>query len=1208
MQLAALNFRTLKGVQKTLKIRKFFFPKNVINVVLMYLMGFSDFALALEFPDQPLLTPLVPEPNVMLLIDNSASMAMFEVGNYDANIDYANCPESLQLPLQQVRTLDRFPTPSNQTVRIAIDSMGRVSFTYNGFQYEWGTAEGLGPQGFELRCFPDVVTDALRINPEGEGIRLNFNDENIPLYRTVYSLEGRATTQSGNFWNFFFSNFDQSGPAIFANRESKFGVGRRIDIAEQAAEVLVETISDVKLGLSVFQTQVNTRAEATGAVIVQGIQTLNTNNGGASHRQAILNSIDNIQTSGNTPIAESLLDIGRYYMTGFEDQNIIIHPNTALEQSLPATDLFSTLPEYSDGAIVSTAENPVIEEFCQQNFIVALTDGEPNELSVLNSHIVGGTEVGSNYRGYSDVINLFTGDFNVIDLGTPDNGVSYLRNRGVLDDVALALFDIDLRPDLSDPANNPIKNNVSTYFVAGFSPTLAANRELAEAAFNSVEGGGRIFPALDADELVVAFSEVFGEIFAASGTFSSVAFNSARLTSGTFLYQASYQVSNNFWVGDLQAFSADITAENINEIFNNNPVWSASDLLTRRVLNSGIDSRQILTMSDFSALEGSSGRDGIAFNSNSFQQGLFNEEQNADLRGVISNDNNPLDVINYIRGEESPEFRTRVSGQFGLLGDIVNSSPIQVGAPNLNYPDFSENALVPFGDSTLNGSYSNFVQSHENRAPVLYVGANDGMMHAFSGETGEELFAYIPSMVFDGTSEQEGLFYLTRKNYRHKFYVDGAMVASDVFINPNGDNFAREWRTILVGALRTGGKGLFALDVTNPESINENTAQQSVLWEFDGADGLSGDSDMGHIFGNPQIAMMNNGQFAVITGNGYNSESGLAKLFIIFIEAGADGRWQSGDWIELNTNNDGDNGLSAPTLVDLNGDQIVDRIYAGDLKGNLWAFDVSANNSSLWRSAFGREGNATPLYTAVNNGEQFQQITTAPLIAFNSETPVIGNEPNLLVLFGTGQLIESDDFADTTEQAFYAVWDRGQGDLDRDDLHERRLLTGASFRQLDTASPFGDPIAWFNEGTEADEFGWYINLPNNNERIVVEPTLLAGSVFFASVSPSLSACSGGGIGFLNAIGLDGLATRTPIFDFDNDGQVDNQDQGFVSQAIFGAPNGSTFIGSPTGVEPCGTNGYLQAYTTSDGNLEFRSICPETSGGLGRRAWTEIFRN
>ncbi|MGH8533221.1 MAG: pilus assembly protein [Gammaproteobacteria bacterium] len=239
------------------------------------------------------------------------------------------------------------------------------------------------------------------------------------------------------------------------------------------------------------------------------------------------------------------------------------------------------------------------------------------------------------------------------------------------------------------------------------------------------------------------------------------------------------------------------------------------------------------------------------------------------------------------------------------------------------------------------------------------MGANDGMLHAFDAYTGptagEEAFAYVPA------ADYKNLNQLTNPSYTHKFYVDGAPTVGDAF-------FGGSWPTVLVGGLRAGGQAIYALDITDPpgSSDNETGIAAKVLWEFnDVEDPLAnnpdyGDKDLGDTFSEPNIVRLHNGQWAAVFGNGYNntksdgllttSTTGNAVLYIVDIATGElikkidTGVGKTQDPKTATLANQLPNGLATPAPIDANGDSIVDYIYAGDLFGNLWKFDVSSSN------------------------------------------------------------------------------------------------------------------------------------------------------------------------------------------------------------------------------------------------------------------------
>src|SRR5690606_23500742 len=232
-----------------------------------------------------------------------------------------------------------------------------------------------------------------------------------------------------------------------------------------------------------------------------------------------------------------------------------------------------------------------------------------------------------------------------------------------------------------------------------------------------------------------------------------------------------------------------------------------------------------------------------------------------------------------------------------------------------------------------------------------------------------ELFAYVPSSVYGNLSR------LTEQSYSHRYFVDGTPQVADAVVNGN-------WSTVLVGGLGAGGQGLFALDVTDPSAVTEGNASAKVLWEFTDRD----DPDLGNTFGQPQIVKLANDKWAVIVGNGYNnsdadgsaSTTGRASLFILFLDRAPGARtWTAGaHYVKLETSAGtpgNPNGLATPFPADVDFDGKVDYVYAGDLQGNMWKFDLTSSSPASWNVAQA----GLPLFTAVDPLNAAQPITAS---------------------------------------------------------------------------------------------------------------------------------------------------------------------------------------------------------------------------------------
>jgi type IV pilus assembly protein PilY1 len=470
-------------------------------------------------------------------------------------------------------------------------------------------------------------------------------------------------------------------------------------------------------------------------------------------------------------------------------------------------------------------------------------------------------------------------------------------------------------------------------------------------------------------------------------------------------------------------------------------------------------------------------------------------------------------------------------------------------------------------------SYANFTTNRASRTPQVYVGANDGMLHAFNALTGAETFAFIPSTILPNLRE------LTYNGYSHRFFVDGPTTSGDVY---DGS----QWRTILVGTLRSGGKSVFALDVTDPANI-------SLLWEYS-------DADLGFVYGRPAIVRLHNGTWGVVFGNGYNSTNQKAVLYVLNATTGA-------LLSKLNTGS-GDatnpNGLASASPMDINGDLVVDYVYAGDLLGNLWRFDLldtsnadalrgtasvparSNSPANTWQIGYG----GTPLFAAKDAASPAnRQPITTNIVAAPHQTGT-----GIMVMFGTGKYLEASDALQNTTltQSYYGIWDRyvlGEATtsaflsptIDRSRLQPQTLSTQTSetFVRDESGTPVNvvqtvrtvsnNAVAWYDYTTNPvtrSKDGWYIDFReggvNLGEILVTDSLLIGNNVVFATTTPSSDPCTAGVERWVWSLDIQsGGRTDTPAFDLNNDGVIDDFDKtsnGNINNSVrvegFGAPS------------------------------------------------------
>jgi len=590
--------------------------------------------------------------------------------------------------------------------------------------------------------------------------------------------------------------------------------------------------------------------------------------------------------------------------------------------------------------------------------------------------------------------------------------------------------------------------------VEGISPTEA---EIAAG------GAETYFYAIDPAQLEEDLGSALDEVIDDAGSASSVAANSTRLGTDTVIYQALFDSAS--WSGEIQAIKLQADGS-----LATSPTWSTKDADTF----AAYDARNIYTYSD--------GNEDGAPTFAPFLWGNLSAAHQALLSGD-DGDEKGQDRLEWTRGRDVPGMRSRST----LLGDIVNSSPVYAGREDYRFDRLSE----ALGGTT----YAAYVSSKQNadRPEALYVNANDGMLHAFNVADGNELFAYVPSGAYDKLKNMTASNYGSTNNL-HKYSVDGPLFVGDAY-------FGSAWHTVLVGTYGAGGKGLFALDVTNP-------ASPSFLFELD-----SSNADIGNILGQPLVAPTADG-WKLILGNGYNSGNGQAKLVVVDLDDPTN--------IEvIATDGSGSNGLAGPSLR-IDGSGVVTSAYAGDLLGNMWKFNlVRSGNTYSWEVAYS-EGNGVnevpvPLFQAQDDSGNAQPITSAPTLGINSQ---MNNA--IMVYFGTGRYLTSgDNLVDenTVVNSFYAIADTGSR-VTLTDINSDTILDRDS-QLLEKAITETNGVRAVSNNTDTDWWaskrGWYMDLtPDGSatgERVISKPLLQFDRLLFPTLISSSNACSFGGSGW-----------------------------------------------------------------------------------------------
>jgi len=437
-------------------------------------------------------------------------------------------------------------------------------------------------------------------------------------------------------------------------------------------------------------------------------------------------------------------------------------------------------------------------------------------------------------------------------------------------------------------------------------------------------------------------------------------------------------------------------------------------------------------------------------------------------------------LVNYLRGQNGYEDRTTnvVSNRLyryreAVLGDALESQPAYIGPPVFSYPY---------------AGYSNYVTAQASRAGTVYMGANDGMMHAFAADSGIERWAYVPSMVIPN------LWRLADFNYAtlHSNFVNGSPTTSDICIANCSVAGSAVWRTILVAGLNGGGRGYYALDITDP-------VNPSLLWEItpSAGNGKIKDDDMGYGFGQPVITRKNDGTWVVILTSGYNNTgpgSGLGYLYVLNASTGAIISKISTATGSLTT----PSGLSKIAVWNNEpGGNLAGYTYGGDLLGNVWRFDINAATPATIGS-----GAVLKFATLLDTGGSAQPITTVP---------VLGSIAGQRVIFiGTGKYLEISDLSNTQLQTQYAIKDDETGitlNNARSSLVQQTLTNNPNGTA--TRVPSGNTVN-FSTGR-----GWYVDFPDTGERANIDSKLVSGTLLVPTIVPSNTICSPGGYGWLN---------------------------------------------------------------------------------------------
>jgi len=621
---------------------------------------------------------------------------------------------------------------------------------------------------------------------------------------------------------------------------------------------------------------------------------------------------------------------------------------------------------------------------------------------------------------------------------------------------------------------------------------------------------------------------------------------SGRVQIGSQIYLASYNTNDNDWLGTVQA--VPVVTDGTDLSLSPTPNWDANCVLTGGACAS-TNTGKGTTNADGSSYEpqpqpagsptNTAARVLLTFNPSTGKgvPFLFDSLDTAASTALGADATTRTAAVAWLRGDRSNEqlwgsTPGNLRARTGVLGDIINSSPTWVGPPQPGaYPNVFKDALYPAATAP-ESAYSAYAASAARRQAVVYAGSNDGFLHGFrtgainavadsSGNDGQEVLGFMPS--------GQLLKYaagLTRPAFTHNYLVDATPGVGDLY-------YGGEWHTWLVGGVGSTGQEIYALDITDPSRFTENNAGALVIGDWTAS--ATQLSKLNCTVGTPAIVRLHNGRWGIIFGNGLpdlnstttncRQKTGTTYTAGIYIglidpDTGAVsfsnvGSSGTGGFLDtLNGTSATPNGIAEISAVDADGDGIVDYVYGGDLRGNVWRFDLTAATPSGWKVSTYGGTSAKPLFTAANS----QPITAAPIVA---SVPSTGGA-RMMVYFGTGRLTPMSATSGATyatgQQAFYGIWDwdwpaslwktsfvglsPAPATVTTASLQQQTLTQNtATVRTLSA-----NTVCWADKSACANsrKYGWYFNLPTTGEQIIYNPTVVEAAIVVDTAIPPVT--------------------------------------------------------------------------------------------------------
>lgn len=866
--------------------------------------------------------------------------------------------------------------------------------------------------------------------------------------------------------------------------------------------------------------------------------------------------LDGRTANGGTPLRTALDNVGKYY------------------KSTSNTGPWGTTPWTSNPETASDHLS------CRRSYALLITDGFYNDSSPPTPGDVDNT-TGTKYIYALDSSKSY--QYKPRDLtdqrsiGKADQKSGSTGFSNTLADIAMKYWVTDLRTDLSNNIGKGTQNdpafwqNMTTYMVSFGAPGTMTDDDVSKAKAGTLNwvqpvadtakavddmrhaahnGGGDFLTVTDAKQFAQDLGNVIGSIAGQQLSQAGVAASAVTLTTGTKKF-VPYYTSGSWW-GNLEMINlgnGSIVWQVVSIDTNGQPTGpttlptTATDLANRKIYVWADSTKKAIDFT-YANLTSASAASPV----------LKGTSTNHQVSNAIT-----ANQVDWLRGGRSNEIPNgTLRKRSAILGDIVNSQPVFI--KNNTDPGYTN---LPSGTPGLS-SYAAYMKSKLTTAEggtrdegILLVGANDGMLHAFAegygvNPGGRETFAYIPRSVL-GKLES-----LTQSGYTygHVFTVDGRLIETDAYITTpdlTSGVPTTGWRNVVLGSTGAGAKSVFALNVTDPLKMNG----KAVLWEINpdpAFPAMSGNTstsfkELGHILTQPKSGITPSGDWVTIFGNGYDSLSGKASLFIV--ETGT-GKLLK----EITTDGTTGNGLGGVTVV-LNGNKQIIGAYAGDLKGRLWKFDLSGSTSASWKL----DNAGVPLFTALDSGTTPLPITAEPAVVSRTDYP-----GTYLVTVGTGKLIEANDPNITSPtQATYGLWDKnafGSGtsstlyDANLENIKIVKITSGVASGTGGSLNPGGITefygVAYSSPSvTKMDwttKLGWKLPLnatASGGQRVVYPITVQDQVVKIDTVSPepNTSNCTGSASNALSLYidPITAVCRSDGTLDTNGDGNIDAND-------------------------------------------------------------------